>query len=60
MKARLEDAIDQADRARSKIEIAALQLTTAGMKDHPVIVQFRNASATLREARLALLALRTA
>jgi hypothetical protein len=60
MKRKLEDALDASDRARTKIEIAALQLAAAGLKDSEAVAKLRTASTQLREARQAMLALRTA
>ncbi len=60
MKCKLEDALDASDRARTKIEIAALQLAAAGLKDSEAVAKLRTASTVIREARQAMLALRTA
>ena len=59
-KAKLEDALDAADRARTKVEIAALQLSAAGLKDSEEVARLRAASEALRQARKLLLDRRTA
>jgi hypothetical protein len=60
MKARLEDVLDAADRARTKLEIAAMQLVTMGLKDDEAVSRLRTASSAIREARTMLIARRTA
>lgn len=59
MKIKLEDAIDQVDRVRTKVEIAALQLTNMGLKDHEAISKLRTLSSIARDVKNALLVLRT-
>lgn len=59
-KAKLEDAIDSIDRARTKVEIAGMQLAAMGLKDSDAVARLRTAASILREAREAMLAKRTA
>jgi hypothetical protein len=57
---KLEDVLDAVDRARTKLEVAGLQLAGMGLKDIEAVETLRKASILIREARGSLLFLRTA